>query len=77
MHQKAQKAPKSTKKQKSATKQKHKNANKRRKIKNALKNIYGENSNLFDYLRFCIFCACEEKKIEKRKKMKSLYNVMY
>ena len=39
MHQKAQKAPKSTKKQKSATKQKHKNANKQRKIKNALKNI--------------------------------------
>ena len=33
MHQKAQKAPKSTKKHKNATKQKHKNAYKRIKIK--------------------------------------------
>ena len=40
MHQKAQKAPKNTKrtkKHKNATKQKHKNANKQTKIKNVLK----------------------------------------
>ena len=30
-----------------------------------LKNIYGENSNLFAYVRFC---GREEKKIEKREK---------
>ena len=47
---------------KNATKQKHKNANKRTKIKNVLKK--GEKA----YLRFCAFCALEEKKIEKRKK---------
>ena len=59
--------------------QKHKNAQntiKQTKIKNALKNIWVEKSNLFAYLRFCVFCAREEKKIEN-KKMKSLYNVMY
>ena len=32
-----------------------------------VKNIYGEKSNLFAYLRFCAFCAFEEKKIENRK----------
>ena len=40
MHQKAQKAPKNTKRTKkhqNATKQKHKNANKQTKIKNVLK----------------------------------------
>ena len=36
-----------------------------------LKNIWAEKSNLFAYLRFCAFCAREEKK------MKSLYNVMH
>ena len=36
-HKKEYKAPKSTKRHKNATKQKHKNANKRIKIKNALK----------------------------------------
>ena len=35
-----------------------------------LKNIQREKSNLFAYLRFCVFCACEEKKIENRKKRK-------
>ena len=52
------------------------NANKQTKIKNAPKNIWVEKSNLFAYLRFFVFCAREEKKIEN-KKMKSLYNVMY
>ena len=56
-HQKAQKAQK-------CNQAKTQNANKRTKIKNALK-------NLFAYLRFCVFCAREVKK------MKSLYIVMY
>ena len=53
-HQKAQKSTKSTKKHKSATKQKHKNANKRTKIKNALKkHLRGKKSliRLFALLR--------------------------
>ena len=29
-----------------------------------------EKSNLFAYLRFCVFCRSEEKKIEKKKKEK-------
>ena len=41
-----------------------------------LKNIWVEKSNSLAYLRFCVFCAREEKKTEN-KKMKSLYNVMY
>ena len=45
-------------KHKNITRQKHKNANKRTKIKNALKNILGEKSHLFVYLRFCVY---EEK----------------
>ena len=52
------------------------NANKRTKVKNALKNIWAEKSNLFAYLRFCVFCARKEKKIES-KKMKTRYSVMY
>ena len=57
-------APKSTKstkkhkKHKNATKQKHKNANKRTKIKNVLKKYLRGKSHLLAYLRFC---ACEEK----------------
>ena len=64
------KGPKSTKKHQKALKaQKHnqaiaKNANKQTNIKNVLKNIYGEKSHLFAYLRFR---ACKEKN-------KSLYN---
>ena len=68
--QKVQKAPKSTKKHKGATKQKHKTQISEQKFKMRLKNILGEKSNLFAYLRFCVFCAREEKKIEN-KKMKS------
>ena len=52
------------------THQKHKkaqNANKQTKIKNALKNIWLEKSNLFAYLCFCVFCARQEKKKENRK----------
>ena len=49
---------------------------KRTKIKNALKNIWVEKSNLFAYLHFCVFCAHEEKKIEN-KKMKSPTMEMY
>ena len=30
------------------------------------------NSNLFAYLRFCVSCGCEEKKIENKKNEKSL-----
>ena len=30
-----------------------------------IKNILGEKSHLFAYLRFCAFAACEEKRIEK------------
>ena len=39
------------------------NANKRTKIKNALKKyLNGKKSNLFAYLRFCVFCVRKEKK---------------
>ena len=38
-----------------------------------LKNILVEKSNLFTYLRCCVFGAREEKKKEKKKKEKS-YN---
>ena len=62
--QKAQKAPKNTKK--------YKSVNKRTKIKNAFKNIWVEKSNLFAYLRFSVFCAREQKKIENKKNEKSL-----
>ena len=41
-----------------------------------LKNIWVEKSNLFSYLRFCVFCAREENKIEN-KKMKSPTMEMY
>ena len=43
-----------------------------------LKTSKGEKSHLFAYLRFCAFCACEEKRIEKRryKKEKSPHKVM-
>ena len=77
--QKAPKAQKSTKKHQKTQKRnqaKAQNANNRTKIKNALKNIWMEKSNLFAYLRFCVFCAREEKKIEN-KKMKSPTMEMY
>ena len=64
-HKKAPRSTKSTKKhkkEKNVTSQKHKNANKQRKIKNALKKHLSEKIDLFAYLRFC---ACEEKKMEK------------
>ena len=32
-----------------------------------LKNIEGGKSNLFAYLRFCVFCARKEKKMENKK----------
>ena len=32
-----------------------------------LKNIWVEKRNLLAYLRFCVFCALEEKKIENEK----------
>ena len=41
-----------------------------------LKDISVEKSNLFAYLRFCVVCAREENKIEK-KKMKSPTIEMY
>ena len=63
--QKAQKSTKSTKEHKKETKQKHKTQMSEQKLKMCLKNILGEKSNLFAYLRFF---ACEEKK------QKSLYN---
>ena len=84
-HQKAQETPKnrksikkqkSTKKHKNATKQKHKTQISEQKLKMRLKNVQGEKSNLFAYLRFCVFCAREEKKLEN-KKIKSLCNVIY
>ena len=64
MHQKHKKHNKHKKHQnhKDTTKQKHKHYN-WTKIKNALKNVLGEISHLFAYERFC---ACDEKKIEKR-----------
>ena len=46
------------------------------KIKNALKKNLRGKSNLFAYLRFCVFCAREEKKIEN-KIMKSPAMEMY
>ena len=63
-HKKAAKAQKALKAQK-RNQLKAQNANKRTKIKNALKNIWVEKSNLFAYLRFCVFCAREEKKHRK------------
>ena len=53
-----QKAPKSQK-HKNAIEQKHKTQMSEQKLKVRLKNIQGEKSYLFAYLRFC---ACEEKK---------------
>ena len=44
------------------------NANKRTKIKNAFKKHLREKSHILAYLRFCAFCAREEKRIEKREK---------
>ena len=35
-----------------------------------LKNIWVEKSNLFTYLRFCVFWAREENKIENKKNEK-------
>ena len=60
--QKAQKAQKSTKTQPSKSTKRYKPT----KIKNALKKHLRGKSHLFDYLRFCAFCQCEEKKIVKR-----------
>ena len=68
------KAPKGQKAQK-RNQAKAQNANKGTKIKNVLQKHLSGKKNLFPYLRFCVFCAREEKKIEKKKK--SLYNVMY
>ena len=74
MHQQAQKITKKYQKHqkhkkhknyKNTIEQKHKNANKRTKIKNALKKHLRGKSNLFAYLHFC---AC------KGNKQKSLYN---
>ena len=72
------KAPKGQKAQKAQKRNQAKaqNANKGTKIKNVLQKHLSGKKNLFPYLRFCVFCAREEKKIEKKKK-KSLYNVMY
>ena len=65
-HQKHQKAKKSTKKHKNAIEQKHKNANKRTKIKNALKKASKEKK--VTYSLICVFV------LAKKKKYKSLYN---
>ena len=63
---KCTKSTKSTRKnQKHKKKKKCKNANKRTKIKNAIKKHLREKSHLFAYLRFCA---------GKEKKQKSLYN---
>ena len=83
-HQKYQKAPKVPKVQKAQKAQKAQkrnqakveNATSEQKLEMRLKNIWVEKSNSLAYLRFCVFCAREEKKTEN-KKMKSLYNVMY
>ena len=77
--QKAPKSTKSTKKHKKTQKRIQENAqnpNKRTKIEDALKKQLSGKSKLFAYLRFGVFCAPEENKIEN-KKMKSLCNVMY
>ena len=77
-HQKYQKAPKVPKVQKAQKRNQAKveNATSEQKLEMRLKNIWVEKSNSLAYLRFCVFCAREEKKTEN-KKMKSLYNVMY
>ena len=59
----APKAPKAPKTQPSKSTKRYK----RTKIKNALKKYQGKKRYLFAYLRFCDFCAREEKRIEKRK----------
>ena len=58
-------------KHKDATKQKHKTLQAKKKKKMLLKNISGEKSHLFAYLRFCAFCVKERK----WKKEKSPHNV--
>ena len=60
--QKAQKAQKSTKKHKNAAQQKQKTQISEHKLKMRLKASECKKSSLFAYLRFCVFCAREEKK---------------
>ena len=43
-----------------------KRQNKQTKIKNTLKKTSKGGSNLFAYLRFCVFCARKEKKKENK-----------
>ena len=57
-----QKAPKSTKSTKSTKTQRNKNANKQTKIKNTLKKHIRGGSNLFAYLRFCVFVQAKKRK---------------
>ena len=61
-HQKHQKH-KSTKTRPSKSTKRYK----RTKIKNAHKKDLRRKSHLFAYLHFCVFCAREEKKMEKKK----------
>ena len=64
MHQKALKAPKSTKVQKAQPSKNTKMQIREQKFKMHLKNIRVEKSNLFAYLHFCVFSSHEERKIE-------------
>ena len=74
--QKSTKTSKKYKKRKNATKQKHKTQISEQKLKMRLKNIQEEKSNLFTYLRFCVFCAREEKKLENKKKKSLQCNLL-
>ena len=70
--QKAPKSTKSTKKHKKTQKRIQENAqnpNKRTKIEDALKKQLSGKSKLFAYLRFGVFCAPEENKIENKKSL--------
>ena len=63
----AQKSTKKHKNHKNVSQKRHKNAIKQTKMKNTLMKQLRRKSNLSAYLRFCVFCACEEKKIENKK----------
>ena len=63
MHRKYKKHQKSQKRNQA----KVQNANKRTKIKNALKKHPRGKSYLFGNFLFCVFCAREEKRIENKK----------
>ena len=67
---KSTKSTKSTKNHKNATKQKRKTQISEQKLKMRLKN--SGKSNLFAYLRFCVFYAREEKKNRTLKSRGSL-----